>query len=267
MQIEYQVIFNSIEKTLKSHLGLSDELFSAKYVSYLGLNFEIRSDDDYFDILKLIPFYSGFKADTVTKKKGLIDSYFPNFRITSLIGDEKIKEMLSDKDMIKHHGKISSTIKNAKTFRNIVNEYGSFHRYIESFNPTYSFENLILLKEELEYKFAYLGGITVYHFLTDIGLFVLKPDRVITRIFNRLGLIENERQLLKTIIHGRKFAEATGLSIRYIDIILVSYGQKGIEGETDIEGVCLSQNPKCELCNLTNICSYYKNSAIGAACL
>ncbi|WP_094226858.1 hypothetical protein [Methanolobus psychrotolerans] len=61
--------------------------------------------------------------------------------------------------------------------------------------------------------------------MTEIGLPVLKPDRVITRIFKRIGLIESEDQLLKTVIHGRKFSQETGLPIRYIDIIFAIYGQ------------------------------------------
>ena len=38
--------------------------------------------------------------------------------------------------------------------------------------------------------------------MTDIGLPVLKPDRVITPIFKRVGLINNENMLLATVIHG-----------------------------------------------------------------
>lgn len=155
--------------------------------------------------------------------------------------------------MLKNKRKISAVINNAKKFKEIVQKYGSFHNYIESYNSTTSFENLMLFKEDLEANFDYLGGITVYHFMTDIGLPVLKPDRVIVRIFRRIGLIENEKQLLKTIIHEKKFAIATENSIRYIDIIFVSYGQ-----ESEI-GVCLLKNPKCHLCGLTNICNYFKN--------
>lgn len=144
--------------------------------------------------------------------------------------------------MIKNVNKITAVIENAKVFNEIVNKYDSFYNYLKSFEPESSFENLMLLKEELEYKFTYLGGITVYHFLTDIGLDVLKPDRVLTRIFKRLGLIEDEKQLLKTVIQGRKFAEATGKSIRYIDIIFVTYGQQ------TKEGICFSKNPRCNIC-------------------
>ena len=114
-----------------------------------------------------------------------------------------------------------------------------------------------MLKEELEARFAYLGGITVYHFLTDLALPVLKPDRVIARIFRRLGLVEYERQHLKTVIHGRKFAEATELPIRYVDIVLVAYGQvRSIEIGID-RGICLKE-PRCDLCSLTGVCQFWQ---------
>jgi DNA-3-methyladenine glycosylase I len=109
----------------------------------------------------------------------------------------------------------------------------------------------------LQYKFNYLGNITVYHYLTDIGFNVLKPDRVILRVFERLGLIESRDQLLKTVIQGRKFAEATGLPIRYIDIVFVKYGQQGKSNYFGLDdGICLEKHPKCNICKLKKYCFF-----------
>jgi len=119
----------------------------------------------------------------------------------------------------------------------------------------------MLLKEELEYRFAGLGPITTYHVLTDIGLRVIKPDRVICRIFKRLGLIESEEQLLKTVIQGRKFADATGLPIRYIDIVFVSYGQVQSQEFGLSRGICLEKNPLCSACGATAHCRYFAKHA------
>src|SRR5690606_16062988 len=140
---------------------------------------------------------------------------------------KEIAEIVEDKKMIRNERKIRACIENAKTFKEIITKFGSFQNYLNHFEANKSFENLILLKEELEHRFEYLGCITVYHFLTDLGFNVLKPDRVIMRIFKRLGLIEHENQFLKAVIQGRKFSEATGYPIRYIDITFVKYGQEG----------------------------------------
>ena len=252
MQKKLNNIFSKVEQTLKRNSGLSELDFAKKYSKFNDLKFSNRNDNEYFNILKVIVFYSGFKAEIVTKKLDVINKHFPDFKTISFFGDKENAVILLDKSMIRNKSKISATINNAKTFKEIVEKYGSFQQYLDSFKPNLSFENLMLLKEELEFRFDYLGGITVYHFLTDIGLPVLKPDRVLIRIFKRLGLIENERQLLKTVILGRKFAEAFKKSIRYIDIIFVTYGQQGESG------ICFTKNPKCQLCGLTEQCNYFK---------
>src|SRR5216683_2250285 len=91
--------------------------------------------------------------------------------------DDDVAAIMSDPGMIRNRRKITACIENARVMRQLIEEYGSFGRYIASFAAADSFENLLLLKEELEARFQYLGGVTVYHFLTDIGMPVLKPDR------------------------------------------------------------------------------------------
>jgi DNA-3-methyladenine glycosylase I len=162
--------------------------------------------------------------------------------------------------MIAHKGKICGCIENAKKFESLVTEFGSIAGFIESHQPAKSFENLLLLKESLEATFSYLGGITVYHFMTDIGLPVLKPDRVICRIFQRLGLLENDKQLLKAVLHGRKFAEFAGVPIRYIDIVLVAYGQERSDEFGIEEGLCLT-SPRCKVCSIRNHCNFQPKPA------
>ena len=164
--------------------------------------------------------------------------------------------------MIRNRAKIKACIKNAYIFRDLVQKHGSIQNYFEMFSPHTSFENMMRLKDEIENHFYRLGKITVFHFLTDIGLPVLKPDRVICRIFERLGLIESRKNILETIIQGRKFAEATGLPIRYIDIVFVAYGQVR-SSEFGIErGICLEEKPSCILCNAKSFCNYYSQQSV-----
>ena len=107
-------------------------------------------------------------------------------------------------------------------------------------------------------RFQYLGERTVNHFLTDLGLNVLKPDRVICRIFSRLGLINDKNNIAQAIEVGRKIAIATGHPIRYIDIILVKYGQMGKDKNFGlIDGVCLEKNTRCHICQIKQHCRYY----------
>jgi len=181
-----------------------------------------------------VTFYSGFKAAVVSDKLDLIHQYFPDFESVAKYDRWKVRQILGDNNMIKNVRKVEACIANARTFKRIVSEHGSFRAYVESFEPTQSFENLMILKEELEYKFAYLG-----------------------RIFHRLGLIESKKQLLKTVIQGRKFRQATGLPIRYIDIMFVTYGQIGADKQF---GICLERNPKCSICGLREYCDYHADN-------
>ncbi len=255
---EYKAIFDKIEATLiatGSANTPADEI-RTKLNEFKKVEGRTFSDAEYYWILVYVIFYSGFRAATVTVKLELIRSCFPDYQTVSSYDPGKIDEILSNPAMIKNRRKIEACVQNAQVFKNIVSEYGSFKAYIDSFSPLASFENLMLLKEELEYRFSGLGRITTYHVLTDIGMPVIKPDRVICRIFTRLGLIESEEQLLKTVIQGRKFAEATGHPIRYIDIVFVAYGQVQSREYGLENGICLEQNPLCSICGVMEYCNY-----------
>lgn len=252
----YREVFNTIESTLRQQCR-----YFSRFEDFKTYENRSLTDADFFNIIIAIIFYSGFKAGTVTKKIDIIRTHFPDFQSVSLYDDEKIHEIMHDRDMIKNEKKIKACVANAKVFKIIVQKYGSFENYVSLFKPEESFENLMLFKEEIEYRFDFLGGITAYHLLTDIGLPVLKPDRVITRIFRRIGLIEDENQLLKTVIQGRKFSIETGYPIRYIDIIFVKYGQKGQDNDFGLDdGICLEKMPKCSICRIHNFCDYYADN-------
>lgn len=255
---DYIKIFNDIETGLLDYGSqrLPKNEIQLNLNKFKDFETRILSDDQYFEIMVFVAFYSGFKAATVTSRRDVIKSHFPSVDVAANYTQDDVDRILSDKQMIKHRGKVESCISNAMQIRYLSKKHGSFKDYIESFNAKESFENLILLKEDLEGKFSYLGGITAYHFLTDIGMPVLKPDRVICRIFKRLGLIESESQLLKTVILGRKFSIENNLPIRYIDIVLVAYGQVESKEFGIDKGICLEQ-PRCEICKLKSYCLHH----------
>lgn len=180
--------------------------FQDVYGRFKTFETKIRSDDEYFETLIMIVFYSGFKAATVENKEKIILSHFPKYILVAEYSETDIHRIMSDPKMIKNEKKIRACISNARIFRRIIQHYGSFLEYLNSYNAKDTFENLLELKNELEYRFDYLGGTTVFHFLTDLGFNVLNPDRVISRIFKRLGLIDDEKNLLQTVEQGREFS-------------------------------------------------------------
>jgi DNA-3-methyladenine glycosylase I len=258
--LNYSEIFAKTEKTLLAQISGNPQADKIRkdleeFKTYEGRRL---SDDDFFSILTEIVFYAGFKADTVTKKIAVIRDHFPGFKTVSGYGEDKIAQILSDPQMIKNSRKVNACVENAKCFVKVVKEYGSFQDYVDSFRPTDSDENLKNLRDDLKSRLSFLGGVTVYHFMMDIGLRVLKPDLVISRMFRRLGAIDDESQSWETVIQGRKFADATGLPIRYVDIIFVIYGQVSAPDLGIDRGICLKQ-PRCEACGLTSDCHYYRS--------
>ena len=255
---DYKSIFESIETSLiaEGSKNLSAEKIQENLNWFKHIEGKKFSDNDYYQILVQVIFYSGFRAATVTAKIPVIRAYFPDYQTVAEYTEDKFNQILADCNMIRNRAKIKACIKNAYVFRSLIQKYGSIQNYIETFSPHTSFENIMRLKDEIENRFHRLGRITVFHFLTDIGLPVLKPDRVICRIFERLGLIESREHIFEAILQGRKFAEATGLPIRYIDIVFVAYGQVQSR-EFGIErGICLEEKPSCNLCNVKSFCSY-----------
>jgi len=258
--IELKEIFSKIEETLQNQSSLTKQLFDCRFGKFKNIDYRLMADDDIFWILVYVTFYSGMKAATVSQKLVIIKRYLYDFRKVKDYSQQEINQILNDPNMIHNKRKINACIENAKEFYNLISQKGSFQKYLESFEPLTNEENIERLKADLRRRFHYLGERTVNHFLTDLGLNVLKPDRVICRIFERLGLIENKNNIGKAIEVGKKIAVATNYPIRYIDICFVKYGQMGEDeyfGLTD--GICLERNPKCSICGVKEYCRYYAN--------
>ena len=255
--LNYGEIFNKIHSTLRETATLSNNEFDAKFGMYKMYENRSLTDDQYYSILVDVIFYSGFKAATVDKYIENIHHHFPSIDVVIKYTESDLIHIINDPNIIQNQSKIRACFTNALVMHEIILEYGSFSKYVDYFNPTKDEKSLYIFKKTLERQFHFLGGITSFHFMTDIGLNVIKPDRVIMRIFKRLGLIDHEKDILKAIEIGRQMSKLTGLPIRYIDVILVLYGQLNHLG---IISICTENNPKCNLCKLKQDCSYYLNN-------
>jgi DNA-3-methyladenine glycosylase I len=258
---DYAGIFRAAEATLFRVGGerLDVEEMRAELDEYRQIATQRFTDDEYFRKLVHVVFYSGFKAEEVEKRLPTIDKYLADYHLAATYGKSDIEGMLADPEMIHNRRKLDACVKNAKLFRDIVAKSGSFEKYVNAFSPKASFANLMKLRKDLQ-RFGFLAGITSLHFLMDIGLPVLKPDRAVTRIFFRLGLIESEgiteAQLLKIVEVGHRFAAAAREPIRYIDAVFAAYGQVNSSGTVLQQGICLKINPRCNICGLKPYCRY-----------
>jgi len=256
----YKALFEAIESTLIA-TGIQNGSADIKQQldAFKGVADRRLTDDDCYRQIVEITFYSGFKAVTVDARLSSIHKWFPDFETVARYGSEQVEQMLSDPQMIGNERKLKACIDNAKTFVEIARSYGSFQSYVDSFLPRQSFGNLLELRADLVRKFAFLGSVTSLHFLMEMGFPVLKPDRVVVRIFHRLGFLPDEsydeQALLHAIEVGQRFVEATGNPIRYVDIVFVAYGQVN-SGSSIEQGICLKNNPRCGMCGVRAFCKY-----------
>lgn len=259
---DYRDIFACIEFTLieVASQSLPLETVRAELNQYKHFEGQELSDDEYYQKLVAVIFYSGFRASTVTERLGVINEYFSDYRKVANYDESQIKSILTDSRMIRNQKKIRACVDNAVKFRQIIAKSGDFKKYVDAFDPQQSLDNIDNLRTAVEMEFRGIGPITSYHFLTDIGINVIKPDRVICRIFERLGLVvgpfKSPDKLREVVAHGRMFAKSTGHPIRYIDIVFVDYGQMEVPELGIKKGICLEENPNCELCGVRKYCSF-----------
>lgn len=246
----YKDIFSKLENTLRKHSKLSKAGFNSRFGAFKTLDYRNLTNEDIYWTIVYVTFYSGMKAATITDRLPAIKKYLYDFRKVKSYSREDARRIMADPDTVHHERKIKACIANAKEFDKILNEHGAFARYMESFGPLDEEATIDKLRADLRSKFLYLGERTVNHFLTDLGLNVLKPDRVICRIFTRLGLIRDENSLEQAVEIGKDMARATGFPIRYVDIIFVAYGQVGELG------ICLQRNPRCDICGIKQYCRH-----------
>ena len=209
---DYRAIFEGVESTLISEgsRNLPEALVRSRLDEFRLVEGRRFADPEVYRLLVEIAFYSGFRAATVTEKLEVIHRHFPDFETVARYGENEVRLILDDPAMIRNRRKVQACVKNARVLQQIVREHGSSQAYVDSFSPKESEGNLLRLGQDLQRRFSYLGPITSYHFLMEIGMPVLKPDRVICRIFQRLGLIRSTEHTLDAIDQGRRFADVTG---------------------------------------------------------
>jgi DNA-3-methyladenine glycosylase I len=90
-----------------------------------------------FEKLCLEGFQSGLSWLTILKKRENFRKAFRGFEIGKVakMGDKDIERLLQDAGIVRHRGKIASTINNAKRALELQAEFGSLAAYFWSFEP------------------------------------------------------------------------------------------------------------------------------------
>lgn len=149
----------------------------------------VDSDSRLFEKICLEGFQSGLSWLTILRKRENFRAAFAgfDFEVVAKFDDKDVERLLADAGIVRHRGKIVSTINNAKRARELVTEFGSLAAYFWSFEPgpeerpgTCDHESLSVLTQTPVSKmisrdlkrrgWSFVGPTTVYAFMQAMGL-------------------------------------------------------------------------------------------------
>jgi len=147
----------------------------------------VKDDIKLFEFIVLDGFQAGLSWKTILHKRENFRRAFDNYNINKIIkyDDLKIEKLMQDKGIVRNKLKINSVIANAKVFKAVIKEYGSFTDYIWSFTGGVTIVNKwdalkqIPAKTEVSDKmskdmvkrgFKFVGSTICYAFMQAAGL-------------------------------------------------------------------------------------------------
>ena len=148
----------------------------------------LNYQDDYlFEMLILESFQAGLSWECVLNKRKYFKEAYDNFDIDKVINydDKKINELLLNDKIIRNRLKIVASINNARIFKSIQMEYGSFYNYLKLFtkdkiiyevNKTTNEISSIISKDLMKRGMKFVGDTIIYSYLQAIG-FIYSHDK------------------------------------------------------------------------------------------
>jgi len=133
------------------------------------------NDDAYFENMTRVIFIAGLSWKMIDKKWPNFKRAFDNFSIDRVAGfsERDVERLMKDEGIVRNRAKIVATINNAKEFRNIREEYGSFRSYLDGLDKS---RNYSLVIRELGKKFSRLGPSSARIFLYSVGENIVPPE-------------------------------------------------------------------------------------------
>ncbi|RDE07994.1 DNA-3-methyladenine glycosylase I [Pelagibacterium lacus] len=165
----------------------SDPLYQHYHDTEWG--FPVADDTRLFEKLCLEGFQSGLSWLTILRKRENFRAAFAGFDIDRVagFGDADIARLLADAGIVRHRGKVVSTINNARQAQALRTEFGSLAAYFWRFEPApadrptdLGWEHLrtlattpasVSLSKDLKRRgFTFVGPTTCYAFMQAMGL-------------------------------------------------------------------------------------------------
>lgn len=151
--------------------------------------FPVTDDRRLFEKLCLEGFQAGLSWLTILNKRENFRQAFANFEAEQLVrfGEADVARLLADAGIVRHRGKIESTLNNARRVLELRAEFGSLAAYAWRYEPvpstrpkkmtlaalrtfTTSTESIAMSKDLKKRGWSFVGPTTVYAFMQAMGL-------------------------------------------------------------------------------------------------
>jgi DNA-3-methyladenine glycosylase I len=145
----------------------------------------VTNDTRLFEKLCLEGFQSGLSWLTILRKRENFRAAFADFDVhaVSAFDEGDVERLLGDAGIVRHRGKIQSTINNAQRAIELVQAEGSLSDYVSRYRPAEptrltvdtplvptSAESIALSKDLKKRGWSFVGPTTVYAFMQAMGL-------------------------------------------------------------------------------------------------
>lgn len=153
------------------------------YVTYHDKEWGLLNTDERYllEMLILESFQAGLSWECILNKRESFKNAYDNFDINKIINYDqaKIDELINNKDIVRNKRKIVASIENAKIFKQIQDEFGSFYQYLCTFTNDITYCEIGLTNNELSDKISldlicrgmkFVGSTIIYSYLQAIGI-------------------------------------------------------------------------------------------------
>ena len=147
-----------------------------------------------FEMLLLESFQAGLSWECVLNKREAFRKAFDGFDVDMIASydEEKKRALKADTGIIRNTRKISATVENAKIFKEIQAEFGSFRSYLETFTKGDCFVEIgkvtsllsdAISKDLVLRGMKFVGSTIIYSYLQAIGVIDShEPDCFLSKV-------------------------------------------------------------------------------------
>ena len=147
----------------------------------------VHDDRTLFELITLEGAQAGLSWSTILKKRDNYRRAFADFDPAAVarFTPARIEKILADPGVVRHRGKIESTVSNASAFLAVQKEFGSFDRYVWQFVggaplanrrralgeiPASTPDSDALSKDLKKRGFRFVGSTICYAFMQAVGM-------------------------------------------------------------------------------------------------